>query len=81
MLNPFLLVLDNNIGSFELKEPFPQKKIWGVCSMLAAGKGWKVDTVRYVMMFLACFGGIIAYVALAIAMKFGFYIGVTVEKP
>jgi len=81
-LNPFNLILNNNVGSFELNEYFPQKKVWGVCSMLAAGKGWKVDTVRYVMLFSAClFVGIIAYVALAIAMKLGFYIGVTIEKP
>ncbi len=81
-LNPFNLMLNNNIGSFELDAYFPQKKVWGVCSMLAAGKGWKVDTVRYVMLFAAClFVGIIAYTALAIAMKLGFYIGVTIEKP
>ncbi|MBO5938198.1 MAG: PspC domain-containing protein [Clostridia bacterium] len=81
-LNPFNSILNKNIGSFELNAYFPQKKVWGVCSMLAAGKGWKVDTVRWVMIVSAClFVGLFAYVALAIAMKLGFYIGVTIEKP
>ena len=81
-LNPFNLIINNNIGSFELDEYFPQKKVWGVCSMLAAGQGWKVDTVRYVMLFAAClFVGLFAYAALALAMKFGFYMGVHIEKP
>lgn len=81
-LNPFNSVLKNNIGSFELDDYFPQKKIWGVCSMLAAAKGWKVDTVRFAMcasMFLMV-GGFV-YIALAVAMKFGFYFDVNIEKP
>ncbi len=81
-LNPFNSVFKNNIGSFELNDYFPQKKIWGVCSMLAAGKGWKVDTVRFAMcasMFLMI-GGFV-YIALAVAMKLGFYFDVNIEKP
>lgn len=81
-LNPFNSVLKNNLGSFELDDYFPQKKIWGVCSMLAAAKRWKVDTVRFAMcasMFLMV-GGFV-YIALAVAMKFGFYFDVNIEKP
>lgn len=81
-LNPLKAVIENNIGSFELNEYFPQKKVWGVCSMLAAGQGWKVDTVRYLMAFacLLIIGGF-AYIGLAVAMKCGYYFGVSVEKP
>ena len=82
-LNPMNKAVENNVGSFELNEYFPQKKVWGVCSMLSAGQGWSVDTVRVFMILFACFGGIglIAYVILAIAKKLGFYFGVNVEKP
>ena len=81
-LNPLNLVLNKNVGSFELNEYFPQKKVWGVCSMLAAGKGWSVDTVRYVMLFASClYLGLFVYLGLAIAMKCGYYIGVNIEKP
>ena len=82
-LNPIGKIVKSNVGSFELDVYFPQKKVWGVCSMLAAGKGWKVDTVRYLMLAAACIGGIglIVYAAIALAMKFGFYFDVTIEKP
>ena len=81
-LNPMKGLFKNNVGSFELNEYFPQRKVWGVCSMLAAGKGWKVDTVRYIMIFSACLVvGFMAYLVLAIAKKFGYYFGVNVEKP
>lgn len=86
--NPFLKIIPidrlfkDNVGSFELNEFFPQKKLWGVCSMLAAGKGWKVNTVRYFMILFGClFIGVFVYLALAIAKQFGFYFGVNVEKP
>ena len=88
MFNPLLKfdptykLAENNVGSFELNEYFPQKKFLGVCSMLSAGQGWQVDTVRYFMLLLCCFGiGIFAYFGLAIAKKLGFYFGVNVEKP
>lgn len=82
-LNPTDMLTENNVGCFELDEYFPQKKFLGVCSMLAAGKGWKVDTVRATMIIFSCFAGlgVFAYFALALAKKFGFYFGVNVEKP
>ena len=82
-LNPLDKVIENNVGSFELNEYFPQKKFLGVCSMLSAGKGWKVDTVRYVIALSSCFAGlgVVAYFSLAIAKKLGVYFGVNVEKP
>lgn len=81
-LNPTDKILENNVGSFELDEIFPQKKFLGVCSMLAAGKGWKVDTVRYVMAIACCFVmGAFVYFGLALAKKMGYYFGVNVERP
>lgn len=82
-LNPIDILMKNNVGSFELDEYFPQKKLLGVCSMLSVGKGWKVDTVRYIFAIFACFAGIgaVAYIALAMAKKMGIYFGVNVEKP
>ena len=82
-LNPTDKLVANNVGSFELNEYFPQKKFLGVCSMLSAGQGWKVDTVRYIILFCSClFGlGALAYFGLALAKKLGFYWGVNVEKP
>ncbi len=76
-------MIENNVGSFELSEYFPQKRIGGVCSMLAAGQGWNVTTVRAVMVMAVAFAGIgvLAYLALAIAKKAGFYFGVNVQKP
>lgn len=76
-------MIENNVGSFELNEYFPQKKVGGVCSMLAAGQGWNVTTVRAVMSMVTAFGGIgaIIYLALAIAKKVGFYFGVNIQKP
>ena len=80
--NPMRKLLKNNVGSFELNEYFPQKKFLGVCAMLAAGKGWKVDTVRALTAISCCvYVGIFVYLGLAIAKKFGFYFGVNVEKP
>ena len=51
--------------------------------MLAAGQGWNVTTVRAVMSMTAAFAGMgaIAYLALAIAKKLGFYFGVNIQKP
>ncbi len=88
-INPFLKIdptfkmIESNVGSFELNEYFPQKKFLGVCSMLAAGQGWKVDTVRYIIALLSAFGGIgvMVYLALAVAKKFGFHFGVNIERP
>ena len=76
-------MIENNVGSFELNEYFPQKKICGVCSMLAAGQSWNVTTVRAIMVIAAAFGGIglLLYLALAIAKKTGFYFGVNIQKP
>lgn len=83
IFNPMDKLTDNNVGSFELQEYFPQKKFLGVCSMLSAGQGWKVDTVRFIMIGLCCIGGLggLAYLALAVAKKLGIYFGVNVEKP
>ena len=74
---------ENNVGSFELNEYFTQKKISGVCSMLAAGQGWNVTTVRAIMIVAGAFCGlgVLIYLALAIAKKAGFYFGVNVQKP
>lgn len=82
-LNPITNSIKNNVGSFELDEYFPQKKFLGVCSMIAAGQSWKVDTVRYITAISCCFAGlgVMAYLALAVAKKFGYYFGVSVEKP
>ncbi len=82
-INPFeSSVMKDNVGSFELDVYFPQKKFWGVCSMLAAGKGWKVDTVRAVIMISSFIGvGVLVYLGLALAMKQGYYFGVNIEKP
>lgn len=82
-LNPVNKYNKNNVGSFELDEYFPQKKIFGVCSMLSCAKGFKVDTVRYLMLVSACIYGLggIVYIILAIAKKYGFYFGVHIEKP
>ena len=82
ILNPMDKLIENNVGSFELNEYFPQKRFLGVCSMLAAGKGWQVDSVRYVMAISCCFiiGGFV-YFGLAVAKKLGYYFGVNVEKP
>lgn len=74
-------IIENNVGSFELNEYFPQKKIWGVCSMLSAGKGWNLTTVRAVMAMTSFLGGWVVYILLAIAKKMGYYFGVTVQKP
>lgn len=76
-------MIENNVGSFELNEYFPQKKIAGVCSMLAAGQGWNVTTVRAVMVMAAAFAGLgaLIYIVLAIAKKLGFYFGVNIQKP
>lgn len=76
-------MIENNVGSFELNEYFPQKKLIGVCSMLSAGQGWNITTVRAVMVMAAAFAGIgvLVYLALAIAKKVGFYFGVNVQKP
>ena len=83
-LDPFTdKMIENNVGSFELSEFFPQKRIGGVCSMLAAGQGWNVTTVRAIMVMAAAFAGIgaLAYLALAIAKNAGFYFGVHIQKP
>ncbi len=82
-IDPTLKMIESNVGSFELNEYFPQKKFLGVCSMLAAGQGWKVDTVRYIIALLSAFGGIgiMVYLALGVAKKFGFHFGVNIERP
>lgn len=74
-------ITENNVGSFELNEYFPQKKIFGVCSMLSAGKGWNLTTVRAVMIVTSFIGGWLVYLLLAMAKKMGYYFGVTVQKP
>ena len=82
-MNPMDKVTVNNVGSFEIGEYFTQKKFLGVCSMLAAGQGWKVDTVRAVTIILGCCAGlgVLGYFALALAKKCGFYFGVNIMKP
>lgn len=72
----------DSVGSFELDEYFPRKMWKGVCAMLSAAKGWSIETVRWLTIFLGCLGvGVIGYIALAIAMKSGHYFGVNIEKP
>lgn len=74
---------ENNVGSFELNEYFPQKKIGGVCSMLAAGQGWNVTTVRAIMVMATAFAGLgaVIYLVMGFAKKAGFYFGVNIQKP
>lgn len=72
----------DSVGSFELNEYFPRKMLTGVCTMISYAYGWKLETVRWATIFLgACFIGVLGYVALALAMKAGYYFGVNVEKP
>ena len=72
----------DKVGSFELDDYFPRKMISGVCTMLSYAKGWQVETVRWVTIFLgACFIGLIGYAGLALAMKSGYYFDINVEKP
>ncbi len=72
----------NSAGSFELDEPFPRKKLFGVCDMLSAGQGWSLDTVRWCMVAAgACAGlGVIAYLGLAVMKKLDLYPYVHVKK-
>jgi phage shock protein PspC (stress-responsive transcriptional regulator) len=72
----------DSVGTFELDEYFPRKMLKGVCAMLSASKGWGIETVRWITVFLGCFGiGVIGYIVLALGMKTGHYFGVNIEKP
>ena len=82
-LNPMTHLLDKKkVCSFELDNYFPRKKIWGVCDMISAGQGVSIDTVRCLMIIAGCFAGlgVLAYAALAVGMRFGFYWGVRIEQ-
>lgn len=77
-----LFLKKDYVGSFELDEYFPRKRFMGVCSMLSAGQGWQIDTVRWITLILCCFAGlgVIAYLGLAVAVRMGYYFGVNIEK-
>lgn len=70
------------VGSFELDTYFTRKKLCGVCDMISCGSHWSIESVRMCMELAGCVGiGVVVYVILAIAMKFGFYLpSITVEK-
>ena len=72
----------DEVGSFELDTYFTRKKICGVCDMISCGSHWSIETVRMCMELAGCVGiGVVAYIVLAVAMKFGFYLpSITVEK-
>jgi len=72
----------DEVGSFELDTYFTRKKIWGVCDMISCGSHWSIETVRWCMAVAGCMGiGLVAYLILGIAMKFGVYLpSITIEK-
>lgn len=72
----------NEVGSFELDTYFTRKKLCGVCDMISCGSHWSIESVRMCMELAGCVGiGVVVYIVLAIAMKFGFYLpSITVEK-
>ncbi len=84
MLKPILnisLIDKRRCCSFKIGNIFHRKMWLGVCDMISAGKRWSIDTVRWGMIGLSCFVvGVYIYIGLAIAMKFGYYLGVDVEK-
>ncbi len=84
MLKLYLLIpfMDKKRScSFEPGNVFHRKMWLGVCDMISAGQGWSIDTVRWGMIGLSCFVvGVFIYFGLALAMKFGIYWGVNVEK-
>lgn len=72
----------DEVGSFELDQPFTRKRFLGVCNMLAWANDWSVEMVRTIML-LACFCGVgvIAYFGLFFAMKANYYLpNFSVEK-
>lgn len=82
MLRKILPVKINEVCSFEFDTIFNRKMIFGVCNMLANGKHWDLDIVRYWFCILSLFMGLgaVVYVLLAVAMHFGKYPTVYVEK-
>jgi phage shock protein PspC (stress-responsive transcriptional regulator) len=72
----------DEVGSFNLDQPFTRKRFLGVCNMLAWANDWSVEMVRTVMFLLGLMGiGILAYFGLFIAMKANFYLtNFAVEK-
>lgn len=75
MLRKVLPVKINNVCSFELDTIFNRKIISGVCNMLANGKHWDLDIVRYFFCILTLFMGVgaVVYALLALAMHFEKY--------
>ena len=72
----------DQVGKFELDQPFTRKRFLGVCNMLAWANDWSVEMVRTVM-FISCLMivGIFAYFGLFIAMKAKFFLtNFSVEK-
>lgn len=72
----------DEVGSFELDTYFTRKKLFGVCDMISCATHIEVATVRWLMSFAGCCGiGVVVYLVLAVAMKFGFYLpSITIEK-
>ena len=72
----------DEVGSFELDQPFTRKRGLGVCNMLAWANDWSVEMVRTVMFISGCMlVGAIAYVGLYAAMKMKWYLpNFSVEK-
>ncbi len=81
-LDPMTLLYDKNtVCCFELDVYYTRKKIWGVCDMLSVGQGWSLDTVRFFMLILGCWGvGFFAYIGLAIMKKLNIYPNVHIKK-
>lgn len=70
------------VGSFELDQPFTRKRWLGVCNMLAWANDWSVEMVRAIMFILGCMGiGVFVYFGLYLAQKVNFYLpNFSVEK-
>lgn len=75
MLRKLLPIKINDVCSFEMETIFNRKILFGVCNMLANGKHWDLDIVRYVFCVLTLFMGLgaVLYAFLALAMHFEKY--------
>ena len=75
MIKPILKFClgSQEVGSFELDNPFNRKRWLGVCNMIAWANNWSIETVRAIMLIASCFGiGVIVYLGLALAIKTGY---------
>ena len=84
LIKPILKVClgTDEVGSFNLDNPFTRKRWLGVCNMIAWANDWSIEMVRTIMFICGCMGiGLLAYLGLYIAMKAKLYIpNFSVEK-